>query len=59
MTQEKRKLSDFCVFLLRKIKKRYYKNLNEKYVIDKNFFQKTVKPFLSDKTKLWVRTKFT
>ena len=38
MTQEKRKLSDFCVFLLRKIKKRYYKNLNEKYVIDKNFF---------------------
>ena len=41
---------NFCVSLLRKTKKKYYGNLNEKSVIDNKSFWKTVKPFLSDKT---------
>ena len=41
---------NFCVSLLRKTKKEYYQNLNEKSVIDNKSFWKTVKPFLSDKT---------
>ena len=32
---------NFCVSLLRKIKKRYYENLNEKFVIDSKLFWKT------------------
>ena len=40
---------NFCVPHFRKIKKRYYWNLNENSVIDNNLFWKTVKPFLSDK----------
>ena len=51
--EENRKLyakqRNFCVSLLRKIKKRYYETLNEKSVIDNKLFWKTVKPFLSDK----------
>ena len=39
-----------CVKLLRKTKKQYYSNLNEKNVIDNKKFWKTVKPFLSNKT---------
>ena len=38
----------FCVSLLRKTKKRYYENLNEKFVVDNKLFWKTVKPLLSD-----------
>ena len=38
-----------CVFLLRKTKKRYYENLNQKSVVDNKLFWKNVKPFLSDK----------
>ena len=34
---------------LRKTKKRYYENLNEKSVVDNKLFWKTVKPLLSDK----------
>ena len=34
--------------LLRKTKKRYYGNLNEKFVSDNKLFWKTVKPLLSD-----------
>ena len=39
---------NFCVSLLRKTKKRYYENLNEKFVVDNKLFWKTVKPLLSD-----------
>ena len=35
--------------LLRKVKKRYYKTLNEKSVIDNKLLWMTVKPFLSNK----------
>ena len=52
-SEENRKLDakqrKFCVSLLRKIKKRYYENLNEKSVIDNKLFLKTVNPFLSEK----------
>ena len=40
---------DFCISLLRKTKKRYYENLNEKSVVDNKLFWKIVKPLLSDK----------
>ena len=43
------KQRNFCVSLLRKTKKRYYENLNEKPVVDNKLFWKTVKPLLSDK----------
>ena len=42
---------NFCVSLLRKAKKDYYGNLNEKDVIDNKKFWKTVKPLFSDKVK--------
>ena len=52
-SEENRKLDakqrKFCVSLLRKIKKGYYENLNEKSVIDNKLFLKTVKLFLSEK----------
>ena len=43
------KQRNFCVSLLRKTKKQYYQNLNEKTAADNKLFWKTVKPFLSDK----------
>ena len=43
------KQRNFCVSLLRKTKKRYYENLNEKSAVDNKLFWKTVKPLLSDK----------
>ena len=43
------KQRNYCVHLLRKSKKDYYGNLNEKSVTDNRTFWKTVKPFLSDK----------
>ena len=43
------KQRNFCVSLLRKTKKRYYENLNEKSVVDNKLFWKTVKPLISDK----------
>ena len=43
------KQRNFCVSLLRKTKRRYYTNLNEKSVVDNNLFWKNAKPFLSDK----------
>ena len=43
------KQRNFCVSLLRKTKKQYYQNLNEKSVVDNKLFWKTVKPFLSEK----------
>ena len=45
------KQRNFCVSLLRKAKKDYYGNLNEKDVIDNKKFWKTVKPLFSDKVK--------
>ena len=45
-TQQRNK----CVALLRKTKKTYYKNLDEKNVTDNKKFWKTVKPYLSDKS---------
>ena len=39
----------YCVSLVRKSKKLYYSNLDEKKVTDNKFFWKTIKPFLSDK----------
>ena len=43
------KQRNFCVSLLRKTKKRYYENLNEKSVVDNKLCWKTIKPLLSDK----------
>ena len=43
------KQRSYCVSLLRKTKRIYYGNLNEKGVIDNRKFWKTVKAFLSDK----------
>ena len=51
--ENKRKYSkqrNYCVSLLKKIKKKYCSNLNEKKITDNKTFWKTVKPFLSDKT---------
>ena len=51
--ENKRKYSkqrNYCVSLLRKTKKNYYNNLNEKKITDNKTLWKTVKPFLSDKT---------
>ena len=37
--------------LLRKEKKKYFANLNEKDITDNKKFWQTIKPFLSEKTK--------
>ena len=47
--QRFRKQRNLCVSLLRKTKRSYYSNFNEKNVIDNRKFQKTVKPILSNK----------
>ena len=39
-----------CVSLLKKAKKEYYQNLDEKNVINNRKFWKTLKPLLSDKS---------
>ena len=39
---------EIFVSLLWKTKKRYYENLNKKFVVDNKLFWKTVKPLLSD-----------
>ena len=43
------KQRNYCVSLVRKSKKLYYSNLDEKNVTDNKTFSKTIKPFLSDK----------
>ena len=43
------KQRNYCVSLLRKTKKTYYENLDEKKVSDNKLFWKTVKPSLSEK----------
>ena len=45
------KQRNWCVSLLRKEKKKYFANLNEKDITDNKKFWQTVKPFLSEKTK--------
>ena len=42
------KQRNYCMSLVRKSKKLYYSNLDEKKVTDKTFW-KTIKPFLSNK----------
>ena len=42
---------NWCVSPLRKEKKFFFANLNEKDIIDKKEFWQTIKPFLSEKTK--------
>ena len=44
------KQRNFCVSLLRRTKRVYYENLDEKLITDNKKFWKTVKPFLSDKS---------
>ena len=45
------KQRNFCVSLLRKVKKEYFANLNEKNITDNRKFRRTVKHFLSQKNK--------
>ena len=45
------KQRNWCVSLLRKEKKEYFANLNEKEIIDNKKFWQTAKPFLSEKLK--------
>ena len=40
---------NFSASLSRKTKKKYYENLNEKTVVNKKLFWKTVNPLFSDK----------
>ena len=47
--QRFRKQRNLCVSLLRKTKRSYYLNLNEKNIIDNRKFWKIVKPMLSNK----------
>ena len=43
------KQRNYCVSLLKKSKKKYFANLNEKDILDNKLFWKTIKPSLSDK----------
>ena len=45
-----KKQRNFCVSLLRRIKKYFYENLNPKFITDNKKFWKQVKPFFSDKS---------
>ena len=45
------KQRNYCVHLVRKSKREYYGNLNEKNVTYNKTFWKTAKPFLSSKTR--------
>ena len=40
---------NFCVSLLRKTRKTYYENLNDKSVVDNKLFWKTIKTLLAGK----------
>ena len=43
------KQRNYCVSLLKKSKKKYFANLNEKDILDNKLFWKIIKPSLSDK----------
>ena len=45
------KQRNYCVNLLRKVKKRTYANLNLKYITDNKKFWNTVKPFFPNRSK--------
>ena len=45
------KQRNFCLSLLRKSKNDYFSKLNDKQITDNKRFQKTVKPFLSNKVQ--------
>ena len=45
------KRRNFCVSRLRKVKREYFANFNEKNATDNRKFWQTVKPFLSEKKK--------
>ena len=49
------KQRNFCVSLIRKTKKQYYQNLNEKTVADNKVFWKTVKPFFLTRCLEWIK----
>ena len=49
---ESSKQRNYCVSLVRKSKKLYYGNLDEKKVTDNKTFWKTIKPFLTVLIKL-------
>ena len=61
--EENRKLyakqRNYCVSLLRKTKKAYYENLDERNVSDNNLFWKTIKPSISEKFNARKRISFT
>ena len=54
-----RKQRNLCVSLLRKCKKDYFSNLNEKKITDNKRFWKTVKPLLSNKVQSSERINWT
>ena len=43
------KQRNYCVFLLRRSKKKYYENLDERNLMDNKLFWKTIKPSFSGK----------
>ena len=43
------KQRNYCISLLKKPKKKYFANLNEKDILYNKLFWKTIKPSLSDK----------
>ena len=47
-----KKQRNFCVNLLKKVKKTYYNNLDMNIVLDNKKFWKTIKPLFSDKNQL-------
>ena len=51
MNYSTQKQRNFSVSLLRKVRKEYFANLNEKNITDNRKFWQTVKPFLSQKNK--------
>ena len=44
-----KKQRDFCVSLLRKSKRNYFKNVKMHDIKDNKIFRKTIRPYLSDK----------
>ena len=50
------KQRNYCVSLLKKSKKKYFENSNEKDILDNKHFWKTIKPSLSDKVMTRDRT---
>ena len=50
-----KKQRNFCSILYKKERRRYYERLDLKNVTDNKEFRKTVKPFLSDKVKTFLK----